>query len=114
MDDRRKLPRRHLYFYSRVFDEDTREMVGRLVDINTQGMMLISEQPIDGQSQFKFKLVLPKAIEGKKELHLEAESKWSRQALNQDLYDNGFRLVNVSSRDAEMIGRLINNAGFKY
>ena len=76
--------------------------------------MLVSETPIDNNTRFKFKLILPKPIEGKRELHLEAESKWSRQALNQSLYDNGFKLVNVSYRDASMIGQLIHSTGFRY
>ena len=111
MEERRKLPRRHLYYYSRVFDEDTREMAGRLVDITSEGMMMISEGPIKKDALFKFKLVLPRAIDGKKSLVIEAQNKWSKQTSTRNLYDNGFKLVNITTNSAAMIERLIKSTG---
>ena len=114
MEERRRLRRRHLYYYSRVFDEDTQQMTGRLVDLTTEGMMLISEKPIDTEATFKFRLVLPKSIEGKKTLTIEAKSKWSRQAANPDLYDNGFQPLNVTPGDERTIRHLIQTSTFGY
>ena len=114
MEERRSEDRRHLYYYSRVFDESTQAMAGRLVDISTAGMMLVSEKPINNKTHFSFRLILPKAIEGKKELHLEAQGRWSKRAVNPDLYDNGFELLNVTPKTAETIERLIQSTAFKY
>ncbi len=110
MEERRKLPRRHLYYYSRVFDEDTREMAGRLVDITHEGMMMVSEKPISSDNEYKFKLILPEAIEGKRNLVIEAKSKWSKQASIENQYDNGFAFVNINDKSARIIDRLIKHA----
>jgi hypothetical protein len=114
MDEHEKEGRRHLYYYSRVYNENTHQMAGRLTDISTAKMMLVSEEPIRKDTKFKFKLVLPKAIEGKKALMLEARSKWSKRALNQDLFDNSFELLNVTSKTAEMIDRITGSVMAKY
>ena len=113
-EERREQQRRHLYFFSRVFDEDTHELAGRLVDISGKGMMMVSEKPIKANQTFKFKLVLPGAVGGKRTLILEAKSRWSTKAAAQDHFDNGFELVNISSRDARMIGRLTADLGPGY
>jgi len=114
MVEKRALKRRHLYYYSRVFDEATQQMAGRLVDLTTEGIMLVSEKPIDANTKFKFKLFLPKSIEGHKTLSVEAESRWSKQAVNPDLYDNGFQLLNVKPDDEKIIERLIRTSSFNY
>ncbi|MCP4584201.1 MAG: PilZ domain-containing protein [candidate division Zixibacteria bacterium] len=114
MDERRAAPRRHLYYYSRVFDENTQQMAGRLVDLTTKGMMIVSEKPVDSETTFKFKLFLPKSIEGKKTLIVEARSRWSKQAVNPDLYDNGFQLLNVTPDSAQTIRSLIQTSSFNY
>ncbi len=111
MEERRKLLRRHLYYYSRVYDESTHEMAGRLVDITREGMMMVSENPVKSETQFTFKLILPKPIEGKKYLVVEARSKWSKKAGVEDRYDNGFKLININAKAAEMIDRMVCRAG---
>jgi hypothetical protein len=43
MPEKRKLKRRQLIYYLRVLDRDSGALVGRLVDITTEGVMLLSE-----------------------------------------------------------------------
>ena len=43
MDDRRKIPRKYLMVYSRVFDRETGKVLGYLSDMNLMGAMIISE-----------------------------------------------------------------------
>jgi len=114
MEDRRALRRRHLYYYSRVFDETTQQMAGRLVDLTTEGIMVVSEKPVNTNTKFKFKMLLPKSIDGHKTLNVEAESRWSKRATNPDLYDNGFQLLNVKPDDEMIIHKLIQTSTFNY
>jgi hypothetical protein len=113
MEERRSFRRRHHFYYSRVFDESTKKMAGRLVDLTTEGMKIISEEPIESKKTFKFKLVLPKSIEGKKTLTIEAKSRWSKQASNPDLYDSGFELVNITAKKDRTIRQLIQTSCFE-
>ena len=46
MDDQRKLKRRHLIYYLRVFDAESGDVLGHIIDIHTEGFLLISEHPI--------------------------------------------------------------------
>ncbi len=46
MEERRKIKRRHLLYFGRVYDETARKLLGYLVDITESGFMLLSEEPI--------------------------------------------------------------------
>ena len=79
-----------------------------------KSLKIVSEKPVSTNIRFKFKMLLPKSIEGQKTLYLEAESKWSRQAANPDLYDNGFQLLNVKPGDEKIIEKLMRTSSFNY
>ena len=59
IEEKRSLKRWHLIFYLRVFDQDTGALVGHVVDINTGGMMLISDNPITTDTDFDFWIDIP-------------------------------------------------------
>ncbi len=44
--NKRQLKRVHLIYYLRIFDNNSGNNIGHLVDITTQGIMMISEKPI--------------------------------------------------------------------
>ena len=106
-EERRKLKRWHLVYYLRVFGTDSDKPIGHLVDISTQGIMLISEEPIDVGSEFQFRMILPSEIEGTKEVNLSAESRWSEKDPNPDFYNTGFQLKNLPAKDTKIIESLI-------
>ena len=56
MHEKRKIKRVHLIYYLRLFDKQTNNQVGHLVDITTEGIMMISEEPIEIGKDFSFKM----------------------------------------------------------
>jgi len=105
--ERRKLQRRQLIYYLRVFDQDTGELLGHLVDITTEGVMLISEAPLRTNQVFHLKMRLPEQMSGSKEIAFDAVSKWSKKDINPDFYDTGFQFVDIRAEDKEFIEDLI-------
>ena len=53
MKDKRKIKRRFLRYYTRVYDAYTRQQIGNLVDINPRGKMVVSEHLLpQGEIEF--------------------------------------------------------------
>ena len=51
MQDQRKIDRRFLQYYMRVYDAGTHQQIGNLVDITPGGIMVVSEHPLpEGQN----------------------------------------------------------------
>lgn len=113
MQDRRKLKRRHIIYYLLVFDHDTHVLLGHLVDVTTEGMLLISPQALETGRIYTLRMQLPYEISGKKEMVFRARSKWCRKDANPDFYDTGFELFDIAGEDAETIEWLIERSGFR-
>ncbi len=113
MTEKRKLERRHLIYYLRVFDRDTNELLGHLIDISPQGIMIMSEEPLETNKHFKLRMDLPVEIFEKSEIEFNAESRWTKKDVNPQFYDTGFYITDLSYADGRLIEKLIDDYGFR-
>lgn len=110
--NKRRLKRWYLVMYLRVFDEETGELLGHIVDINKEGIRLVSDKHIPTHRTFRLWVDVPKEGAARQRIHLEAESLWSGQDVNPDFYDTGFRIHNVSTQALLQLQLLIEEFKF--
>ncbi|MBI9050985.1 MAG: PilZ domain-containing protein [Anaerolineaceae bacterium] len=113
MFEKRNLKRRHLIYYLRIMNRDTNELLGHLVDITAEGIMVISENQLEINKNFNFRMMLPKEIVGKEMLEFSAKSLWSKKDINPDFYDTGFKIDDMTEADSLRIDQLIHHFGFQ-
>ncbi len=113
MPERRKLKRRHLIYYLRVFDRTNGRQIGHLVDLTPDGMMLMSERPIRVGRTIGVKMVLPPESARERTIEFDATSMWTSQDVNPDFYDTGFKLSRVARKHLAEIQTLIEDYGFR-
>jgi hypothetical protein len=94
-------------------DKETNELVGHLVDITSEGIMIISENQMEIGKVYHFRMMLPKEIIGKEMLEFTATSLWSKKDINPDFYDTGFRIEDMTEADTLRIDQLIHHFGFQ-
>lgn len=111
--NKRQLKRVHLIYYLRIFDTDTGENLGHLVDITTEGIMMISEEQIPNGKDFSFRMQLPTTITGRDEINFKALCLWCKKDVNPDFYVSGFKIKEISAHEVKTITSLINAYGFK-
>jgi len=111
--DKRQVKRVHLIYYLRIFDSDSGVNVGHLVDITTQGLMMISEEPVPPGKDFSFRMQLPDTITGREEIQFNAHSLWCKKDFNPDFYVSGYQINEISLQEVKTITALINAYGFK-
>ena len=111
--NKRQLKRVHLIYYLRIFDKDSGENIGHLVDITTQGIMMVSEETIPSGKNFSLRMQLPTTITGREEIEFSAHSLWCKKDINPDFYVTGYRINNITTQEAKTITALINAYGFK-
>ena len=112
-NDKRQLKRVHLISYLRIIDDKTGTNIGHLVDITTQGIMVISEKPVPSGKDFSFRMQLPTTITGREEIKFNAHSLWCKKDFNPDFYVSGYQIKEISPLEAKTITTLINAYGFK-
>lgn len=110
--DKRKLPRKNLVYYLKVFNRESGELLGHLVDITQEGLMLVSENTIPENTLFSLRINFPRDIFGEETLDFSALSLWCRPDVNPLFYDTGFRLMDISLDRMLLIKRLMGEYGF--
>ncbi len=110
--EQRKVKRSHLIYYLRVFDRESGNLLGHLVNITPDGIMLVGESPVEAGRQFQLRMQLKSIMGGKNHIDFEAESLWSNNDINPDFFDSGFKLLKIDSSDQVIIQELINDYGF--
>jgi hypothetical protein len=85
--DRRTIKRRHLIYYLRVWKRPGGELVGHVVDITTQGMMLISEQQLPLNKRYDLEIRW-RSPDGEKDqvIAFSAETMWASPDINASFY----------------------------
>src|ERR1035437_9564731 len=76
MDDKRKVDRRFLLYYMRVYDEATRQQIGNLVDITPAGIMVVGEHPLREGQTTRLRVDVTEAESDTPLLEFAARSQW--------------------------------------
>ena len=108
----RIIKRRHLVYYLEVYNAETNDLLGNLVDITTRGCKIVSRKPIPRDQTMMLKLMLPEGFFHEDELIFEAKSVWSANDLNPDFFDTGFEVPHLGLEPRKVIRRLIERVGF--
>jgi len=111
--DRRTLKRRHLIFYLRVWEMFEDRLLGHLVDITSEGMMLISERPIETGREFDLEIRFPDGEGEPKPIGFRVVCRWSDNDVNPAFYDSGFEFLEKSPEGIESIQTVIEQYGFQ-
>ncbi len=110
--EQRRLKRWYLVMYLRVYNQDDQALLGHIVDINKQGMRLVSDRPIPVNQIYRLWVDVPKEGGSRQRISLEAESLWSGQDINPDFYDTGFRIQNIGTQTLLQMQLLIDEFKF--
>jgi hypothetical protein len=108
----RSYKRRHLLYYLEVYDDDTKELLGHLVDLTTTGLKLMSRKQIPSNRDYWLRMVLPEEVFPEKDLYFEAQSRWSSNEVNPDFYDTGFSAPKLDLKTQNIIRDLLSEISF--
>ncbi|HSR37239.1 MAG TPA: PilZ domain-containing protein [Desulfurivibrionaceae bacterium] len=111
-EESRGLQRRHLIYYLEIHDDVTGKLLGHLVDITTEGIKLVSKEPIERGKTFRLRMQLPEDYFDEKMLRFEAKSLWSSNDVNPEFYDTGFSTSGMDQRAKEIVAGLVGQFGF--
>lgn len=112
--ERRKLPRKYLVIYSRVFDRKSGQVIGYLSDLTAEGCMLIGESLIAQDTLIDIRVDLPDDPPfTRKQLDLTARAMWSRPDIDPSFYNTGFHFENPTAEDIALIEEMIEAYEFR-
>lgn len=108
MSEKREFTGRQACHDLNLFDQKTGDYLGRVVNMSINGLMLISDQPVEFPKLFSCKIELPKEILESRELIFDAESKWCNKNEELNCYETGFLLRNLSDKVGDIVRLLMH------
>jgi hypothetical protein len=114
-DERRRLERKYLVIYSRVFDRMTGSILGYLGDLTPEGAMIIGEHRIEPESQMELRFDLPDMLDVKQDhLDIRASSVWCQPDIDPSFVNVGFHFLNLKPEDLKIVDLLIDLYEFRH
>jgi len=111
MIERRRSRRRRLSCYPQVFDVETGESMGQVVDISTEGLRILSEFPMATDREYRLRLEPAGSDDSRRPVEFDAVCVWLEKEFSSGAYNGGFRITRISGGDREVVERLIERFG---
>jgi hypothetical protein len=113
MEERRKVKRRYLLYYVRIYDAKKSEQIGHLVDITEHGAMVLTEHPLPVNQVYHLRLELTSDVAEKQYLDFTAQSIWCQPDIDPHYHNTGFEIKEIAAEDVDIIRKIIATYGFR-
>ncbi|MFH0785342.1 MAG: PilZ domain-containing protein [Pseudomonadota bacterium] len=108
----REVNRRYLVFYLRIYDGMSSKILGHLVDISEKGMMVICDNPIPMNENYRLRMRLPTQMKEQSEIMFDATSRWCKSDVNPDFFLAGFQMHDLDQLNKELVDTLIKDFSY--
>jgi hypothetical protein len=105
--DERNQERWLLIHALRVFNAETNDILGHLVNVTTEGIQLISESPLEIDKEYQLKMAVPVDQEKTTHIELDARSVWTKTDEDPHFHKTGFQFTYCSEESMKAISVLI-------
>ncbi len=109
--EKRRRDRKQLYFYLKVTQKDSNELLGYIADISTEGIMLLSKDRIDVDRIFSMKIEPYEELNMQSGLEFKAKSIWCEKDANPDYMVTGFEFISLDNTAMTKVNHLIKEYG---
>ncbi len=112
MPERRTTPRKKFSFYMRVLDDDTREILGHMVEVGAIGLQLETTVPLPINKDYYLRLELTPELADRPVIIFIARTKWCKiDTIEPNLYRVGFEIIEIMPDDREIFIRILTKFG---
>jgi hypothetical protein len=109
MKEKRDLERVRCYYYLKVYEKDSLNDIGSVVDITVKGMKIISENPFNQDKSYQFVIRLPKGYIRGHSFDINAQLRWCQKSSGSEFYEAGFKFLNAEKTCVLFIKSLISD-----
>lgn len=91
----------------RVLNAEDDQLLGHIVNVTTEGIMIISEQALPIETDFHIKMEIPAETENTTAVDLKARSIWTKPDSDPFFHCTGMQLVHCSEESMQVISKMI-------
>lgn len=114
MDERRKQPRKDLMSYSQVFDLYNGKLIGYLGDLTQMGAMVISDEPMEVNTNLTISIQLPELPKIKAtRVALPVRVAYCHKDVSPEYFNIGLQFKLVTDNQKIVIDAIVRNYEFR-
>ena len=106
--------RPQLMTYLEVRCAETGRVVGRIIDLTTRGMRVITDEELPLEAEFHLVIPIDNGLGRQEELRIDARCMWTGSDVNPDLLCAGLEFEEVRPRQEALLARIIQHHRFEY
>jgi len=110
MTEKRKQIRKSPQFFIGVYDNNQTKSVGRVANINSDGLMVIGKFELTRYANYKISIDLPYAIKEQSQVCFDAQCRWCESGERSKLYSSGLEITNISSENSEILEKFLEDS----
>jgi hypothetical protein len=109
LSEKRAMPRRELLFYLKVTEQHGGKELGRMIDIHTQGLLVMSLNPMALGREYQISIETPKSLQAKAmdRIRLKTKCVWVKPSRVDRYSENGLMIIEKSQDSERGIDMLI-------
>ena len=112
MPERRTTPRKKFSFYMRALDDDTKKILGHMVEVSAIGLQLETTVPLPLERDYYLRLELTSELADRPDMVFIARTKWCKMDdIEPNQYRVGFEIAEMMPDDREIFLRIIKKFG---
>jgi hypothetical protein len=111
--EKRIYKRNQLICFTNVHDRSTGSQIGHLINISPEGLMLMSEKPLEIDRPYSLSIQLTNPPGPLEFLSVETICRWCKIEQHASFYDAGFEFLHLDENDRHMIVTIISTMCFK-
>ena len=90
-----------------VYDRNTENVVGHLLDISIGGFMIIGKVPFEKNNVYQFKMDFSSVMNCEQQIPFDVRCAWMEKTLNIEYYITGFEFTKIYTEHIDIIKQLI-------
>jgi hypothetical protein len=109
--EQRSTPRYRVVRRMQVSNLETGEKLGNVINLSSQGFMLLSKAPLSSDQRLLLLLELPEEVAGQRQIRLEVRCLWCAPSSYSSDYGAGFEITHIAAGDQERLQRWLSGVG---
>jgi hypothetical protein len=105
--EKRILDRVSLYYYLRVLNIKTDEVVGHMVDLNMKGLRTLGKSIASVGDSYALRMEFPEPIMGESSIDFECECRRSTDSAHPNFIENGYLIKDMDASKQELLEKLV-------
>ncbi|CAH0993291.1 hypothetical protein SIN8267_03439 [Sinobacterium norvegicum] len=87
----------------------TKDMIGEVVNITTDGLMLLCNKPVKSNSLYQLRLNLSRPVDDNELIDIGVDCLWCREAENMQSCWAGFQIIDIPEKSLAILQDLISS-----